>query len=121
MRVKAIVTLQVATDADLKDLLFQRNDDTLNTIIHDACNVQSSGVVRLAAAGAPPAGTPFNIPMGDVATGYILFLSTNKKITVKLDGGSTEHKIEPTGTYKGVLFMHGNFASAPVIENQEND
>lgn len=121
MRAKAQITLIVSTDTDQYQLLFSKTKDSLNTLIRDDCNTHNSGVVRLAAAGDPPVGTPFTLPMGDVATGKILYISTDKKITIKLDGSITEFEISPSGAYPGQLFWHGSFTTAPVIENQADD
>jgi hypothetical protein len=115
MRVKANIELQVAIDNDLNNLLFERIKASLNTLIRDDCNAHNSGVARLSASGG---GTPsFTPSMGDVVTGYVLFLEADKECTVKLDGGSETQTIKPSGSYPGQLWLHGEYTSAPVIAN----
>lgn len=116
MRAKVNIEMQVATDTDLNNLLWKKTKESLNALIRDDCNAHNSGVARLSASGG---GTPsITIPLGDIVTGYLLYIQADKECTVKLDGGSETQTIKPSGSYPGQLFLHGSFTSAPIVANQ---
>jgi len=116
MRAKVNIEIQVADDADLNNLFFERIKTSLNALIRDDCNAVNAGTARLSAsAGGTPSFTP---NLGDVVTGYILFLQADKECTVVLNGGAETQTIKPSGAYPGQLFIHGSFTASPVIENQ---
>ena len=115
MRVKANLELQVATDTEMNNLLFERTKESLNALIRNDCNAQNSGVARLSASGG---GTPsFTPDLGDIVTGKVLFLQVDKECTVVLNGGADDTKLTPEGAYQAQLFLHGEFTAAPVITN----
>ena len=115
MRAKVNIEIQVATDSDMNNLLFDRIKTSLNQLILDDCNAQNGGQARLSASGG---GTPSFTPnLGDVVTGKLLFLQADKECTVVLNGGAETHTIKPSGAYPGQLFIHGEFTASPVVTN----
>lgn len=110
--VRSRVVLVAALDEDEKDLQLKREDETLTTINHEF-EAEESGHHVLAASE-----TGFNVPMGKVATGELLYIETSQEITVKLDGGAEEIPIKPTGAgTKGKLLLMTSFTTAPQLDN----
>jgi hypothetical protein len=116
MRAKVTTSMVVSTDTDQYQILWSRTRESLNALIRDDLDVQSSGVAKLAANGG--SGDSITLPMGDITTGYLLFVEVDKNCTIVLDGGAETQKIRPSGAYPGQMLIHGHFTSAPVVENQ---
>jgi len=111
MKATAQVDLIVATDDDLKNILWKETDESLNKIIRTDLTVHSAGVARLASTGSN-----FTIPFGDIITGKILFISSDVEVGVKIDASATAVTVSPSGSYRGFLMLHGSFASALVVK-----
>lgn len=101
---KLEVDLVVSTDDEQKNVLWGMSDKSLNQIVRDTLTVHSAGVASIAAAGS------LTIPMGDVGTGAILHMRSDREVVVKLEAGAEEQvTIKPQGAYKGILVIHGEF------------
>lgn len=106
------MVLVAALDEDEKDVQLKREDETQTTINHEF-EAEESGHVVMAASEAG-----FDLPMGKVATGQLLFIETSQEISVKLDGGTQEIRIKPTGAgQKGKLLLMTSFTTAPQLDN----
>jgi hypothetical protein len=108
MKATMNIEVVISTDADQKQLLWKEDDDTLNTIVRTDVTVQNSGVATVAAAGT------LAVPFGDVTTGYILKISSDESITVKLNGGSETITVVGNSSYRGLLALHGSFTAVSV-------
>jgi|2_EtaG_2_1085320.scaffolds.fasta_scaffold73439_2 hypothetical protein len=106
---KLDVDIEVALDSDYKNLLFKMTDDTLNTVIRTDLTVHSAGVAQVAASP----GT-FTVPMGDVLTGNLVVIKSDKEIRVTLNGGAEYVTVKPSGSYKGCLVLHGEITAVSV-------
>jgi len=112
MKAQAQVAMTVATDDDLKDILWKYTDEALNTIIRTDLTTHSAGVARLASTDL----ANHTVPFGDVAVGALLFISTDVEVTVLLNAGAEAITIKPSGSYRGMLFLHGAFTSAIITK-----
>lgn len=114
VRVRSQLLVVASLDTDEKNCQFARDDTTLTTVT-ETFDLESSGEIELAASEAD-----YALPMGKVSTGHILYIETDKELTVKLDGEATGHKIgaPATGT-KAKLFLRGEFTSAPLLTNND--
>lgn len=110
--VRTRVVVVAAMDEDEKNKQLEREDETLTTINH-TFDTEESGHAVLAASE-----TGFDLPMGKVSTGRMLYIETSQEITVKLDGGAEEIPIRPTGAgTKGKLLLMTTFTTAPQLDN----
>ena len=58
--------------------------------------------------------------MGKVVTGKILYVESDRELTIKLDGEATGHKIgAPTSGSKAKYFNRGDFTVAPSLTNND--
>jgi len=103
---KLDVDFTIALDSNYKNILAKFTDDTLNTIIRTDLTVYSQGVAQVAVSPGS-----FTVPMGDVLTGKILLLKVNQEVNVRLNGSVTDINVKPSGTYKGILVLHGEFTA----------
>jgi len=105
------VKISVALEADEKNISFQRSDETTNKVTRTDLEVEESGNLMLAALTSN-----YPVPMGKVVTGKLLFIETDKEITVKLEGSATAIKLTPSSdSYKARFFMEGSFTVGPTI------
>jgi len=110
--VRSRVVVVAAMDSEEKQIQLSRENEVLTTINH-TLEVEESGHLVLAASEVG-----FNLPMGKVATGKLLYIESDHDISVKLDGGAEEILIKGTsaGT-KGKLFLLTEFTTAPQLDN----
>jgi len=112
--VRTRVVVVAALDADEKQCQFSREDSALTTL-NETFDVEQSGELELAAAEAD-----YALPLGKVVTGKLLYIETDKELTVKLDGEAVGHKIgAPTTGTKAKLLLRGDFTSAPLLTNND--
>lgn len=81
MRIKHKVNVQIASDADMYNLLFAP-DDTRSEVVIDAFARMASGLVKVAAT------TNEDLPLGDVTAIKGIFLKVDQECEVKLNGGT---------------------------------
>jgi hypothetical protein len=98
----------VARDSGYKQRLWERTDETLNQIVRTDLAEQSSGVLVV-----PVDGTQA-VPFGTVTAAAILLLQSSQECRVTLDGGDEYLTIKGSGSYPGLLLLHGDVASATV-------
>jgi hypothetical protein len=108
MKATMAVEVVISTDTDQKNILWKEDDDTLNKVIRTDFTVQSSGVATVAA------GVTFTVPFGDIATGYLLKISADASVTVKLNGSSDGITVVGDSSYRGLLALHGSFTAVTV-------
>jgi hypothetical protein len=110
MKATAQVEFIVATDVDLKNILWKETDEALNKVIRTDCDTYSAGVAKVSTAA------DFTIPMGDVLKGKMLYISTDVAIGVKINASTVVIPVEPSGSYRGILFIHGNITAAIIVK-----
>ena len=103
--------LTVALDSNYRNILWKFTDDTLNTVIRTDLTVQSSGVAQVAAT------TTYALPMGKVVKGKVVLVKVDQECRVRLNGGTEYITVKPSGTYKGLLQLHGEI-TAISVQNQ---
>jgi len=104
--------LIVSLDTDQKNILWSMTDTALNQIVRSDLTVHSAGVASVAASAS------MTLPLNDVAAGKIMILRSDKRVGVKINGSVTEIVIGPSGTYKGLMVLHGEFA-AVIVTNKD--
>jgi len=112
VRVRSQLIVVASSDSDEKNVGFQRNDTTLTSVI-ETFEVESSGEAELAASEAD-----YALPMGKVFTGNLLYIETDKELTVKLDGEAVGHTLgAPSTGLRAKLYLRSEFTSAPLLTN----
>jgi hypothetical protein len=104
--------LIVSLDTDQKNTLWSMTDTALNQIVRSDLTVYSAGVASVAASAS------MTLPLNDVAAGKILILRSDKRVGVKINGSVTEIVIGPSGTYKGLMVVHGEFTTV-IVTNKD--
>ena len=81
MRIKHKVNVKVASDTDMKNLLFAP-DDVLSEVTIDAYARVASGLISIAQA------TNEDLPLGDVTAVKGVYFKVDQDVTIKLNGGT---------------------------------
>lgn len=114
VRVRSQLIVVASLDDDEKQCQFSREDTTLTSVV-ETFDVESSGELELASAEVD-----YALPMAKVATGKILYIESDKELTVKLDGEVAGHKVgSPTTGTKAKLFIRSEFTAAPLLSNND--
>jgi hypothetical protein len=110
--VRTRVVVVAAMDSDEKDVQLKREDQTQTTVNHQFA-AEESGHIVLGASE-----TNFNLPMGKVATGALLFIESDQELNLRFDGGAEDIPIKPTGAgVKAKLLLTSDFTTAPQVDN----
>lgn len=88
MRVKHIIQLWLADDAELKQKFFER-DAALATVVLDGFERPTTGKMAVADAATE------SIPFGDVAVVRGLYLEADQPCTLRINSGTEAIPVEP--------------------------
>lgn len=117
MRIKHKVNVNIASDTDMKNLLFGP-DDALSEVTIDAYARMASGLVHIAATENE------DLPTGDVTAVKGIFLKVNQEVTVKINGGSEVFQMRKPTTSSSVyarLFFEGDITQVNITAPADAD
>lgn len=115
MRIKHKVTVRIAEDTLMKNLLFGP-DDVLSEITVDDYVRQVSGLIAITAAGSE------DLPLGDVTAVKGLYLRTDSDCVLKLNGGieTIQMRVPTNGTY-AKLFIEADITGVNITADAGGD
>jgi len=103
--------ITLASDSGYKQKFWDRTDAGLNVILRTDLTEQSSGVLRINPAASVA------VPFGSVATAALVHLECDQQCGVVLNGGAESVTIQGSGSYPGMLTLHGTCTGAVVTNN----
>lgn len=111
MSIYAELTFKIlsALTSSKKQIGFKREEDTTSKTVRSDISEEASGTIEVA-----DATVDLSIPFAGVTTGKIMYLETDRELTVKLNGSSNAHKLSPTTGAKAKLMWEGEFTNLKV-------
>jgi hypothetical protein len=113
---KLIPQILLARDSSYKQIIWDRRDASLMQILRTDLAEHSEGMMLLPALTSPPAAATA-LPFGGVATAAVIWIACDQTCNVRLNGGTTDIPLVPSGSYPGFMLQMGAF-TAVTIANQ---